>query len=285
MAGKGYGGLPSENTRYESSKIVVVPVPYDETSTYGKGADKGPSALIEASTHMELYDIETDSEVYKFGIATDLPVKEKSSPDAMVDATQKRVAEHLKNGKFVVLIGGEHSVSVGSVWAHKEHFEDFSVLQFDAHSDLRDSFEGTKFNHACALARIKERCPIVQVGIRSMAVEELDNMDKSRVFFAEDIYNRKDWMDEVVSKLSKNVYITVDLDFFDPSIMPSTGTPEPGGLYWYDAVELIKKVNAKCNIVGCDVVELCPTKGNWGPDFMAAKLIYKILSYKFGGKK
>lgn len=285
MTGKGYGGLPEEYTKYESSKIVVVPVPYDETSTYGKGADKGPSALIEASAHMELYDTETDSEVYTLGIATDLPVKEKSSPDAMVDATQKRVAEHLKKGKFVVLIGGEHSVSVGSVWAHSEHFKDFSVLQFDAHSDLRESFEGTKFNHACAMARIKEKCPIVQVGIRSMAAEELENMDKSRVFFAEDIYNRKDWMDEAVSKLSKNVYITIDLDFFDPSIMPSTGTPEPGGLFWYDAVELIKKVSAKCNIVGCDVVELCPNKDNWAPDFLASKLIYKILSYKFGGKK
>lgn len=276
-----FGGTDLKKTQYKTAKIVVLPVPYDGTSTWIKGADKGPDALLEASANMELYDIETDSEVCEQGIFTDKPITEDSSPEKMTAAVKKKVAEHLKNKKFVVLLGGEHSVSIGAIEAHVEAFRDITILQFDAHSDLREQYHGSKCNHACVMARAKDIAPIVQVGIRSMDSSEKPNLKKSTVFFAEDIVRDKDWIKKVVSKLKKNVYITIDLDAFDPAIMPSTGTPEPGGLFWYDVIGLLKAVCKKKNVVGLDVVELCPDKNNKSPDFLAAKLVYKLLSYKF----
>jgi agmatinase len=234
---------------------------------------------LEASAKVELYDIETDSEVYKNGIFTDLPVKEKSSPEKMVKSVRNRVKNHLEKGKFSVVIGGEHSVSIGSIQAHAEKFKDMCILHLDAHSDLRDKYCGSRYNHGCAMARAKDVCSnIVQVGIRSMGSEEISNMDKSKVFFAQNL--QKNWVDKVVSKLSKKVYISFDLDVFDPSIMPSTGTPEPGGLLWYDVLRLLKKVIEKKDLVGFDVVELCPNKSYKPADFLAALLVYKILSYR-----
>jgi agmatinase len=232
---------------------------------------------------MELYDIETDSEVFKKGIFTEEITGGDITTLEMIDAVNGTTRYYLENNKFVVVIGGEHSVSIGSIKAHAKHFENLTVLQLDAHADLREEYNGSKYNHACVMARTKELCPIVQVGIRSMDSSEKDSMDKSGVFFAMDIYNTTDWIKKVISKLSENVYITIDLDVFDPSIMPSTGTPEPGGLLWYDVLELLKTVSEKKNLVGFDVVELCPDSRNTAPDFMAAKLIYKLLSYKFRG--
>ncbi|MBU0979742.1 MAG: agmatinase [Nanoarchaeota archaeon] len=270
-----YYDLPAEDCG-EGSKIAIVPVPFDGTSTWQKGADKGPEAILEASQNVELYDIETDSEVYKQGIYTDSPVKE-DTPEKMIAAVKERVEKHTKDGKFVVVIGGEHSVSIGAIQAHAE--KKITVLQLDAHSDLRESYNGSKYSHACAMARAKEHADIVQVGIRSMDISEKKSLGK--VFFARDIHGKKRWEDKVVEALSENVYITIDLDVFDPSIMPSTGTPEPGGLDWYEVTGLLKKVADKRNIIGFDVVELCPNPGNKSPDFLAAKLIYKALSYKF----
>jgi agmatinase len=275
----GFGDLPPQFRNEAKSRIVMVPVPYDMTSTWIKGADKGPQAIIEASANMELYDIETDSEVFRQGIFTDKPVICKTAPEKMVSLVEKRVAGHLEREKFVVCLGGEHSISVGAVEAHAKKFRKLSVVQFDAHSDLRDEYHGSKYNHACAMARIKEFCPIVQVGIRSMDTCEKKNMDYKRVFFAEDIYNNKTWMNKAAGLLTENVYITIDLDVFDSSIMPSTGTPEPGGLFWYDVVSLLRKISRSRRIVGFDVVEMCPNKQNKSPDFLAAKLIYKLLSY------
>jgi agmatinase len=276
-----FGDLPEEYCNVGNAKIVIVPVPYDQTSTWIKGADKGPAAIIEASANMELYDIETDSEVYRKGIFTDRPVEETYSPESMVRAVAERVNKHLAKGKFVVVVGGEHSVSIGAIKAYADSDSNFTVLQLDAHSDLRDQYNGSKYNHACVMARVREMCPIVQVGIRSMDSSEKDFLDSSRVFFAEDIHNRTDWVDKTVSKLSEKVYVTIDLDVFDPSIVPSTGTPEPGGLLWYDVLALLKGVCEKKNIIGFDVVELCPNERNKAPDFLAAKLIYKLLSYRF----
>lgn len=278
-----FGYLPDEYSALDNAEVVIVPAPYDGTSTWLKGADKGPEAIIEASANMELYDIETDSEVYRKGICTDRPVEGKLSPEDMVEAVRQRVRDHIREGKFTVVIGGEHSVSVGSVMAHVERYSDITVLQLDAHCDLRDEYEGSKYNHACVTARIRELCPIIQVGIRSMDSSEKEFLDKSRVFFAKDIYGRTDWPNGVVAKLSQQVYITIDLDVFDPSIMPSTGTPEPGGLLWYDVLALLRAVCDQRNVVGFDVVELCPDSRNRASDFMAAKLIYKLLSYKFRG--
>jgi len=276
-----FGDLPEEYSALENAGVVVIPVPFDHTSTWLKGADKGPAAIIEASAHMELYDIETDSEVYKKGIFTAEPVDGQQLPEDMVEMIAEQVRQYLQDNKFVVVVGGEHSVSIGSARAHVANNTNITVLQLDAHSDLRDEYEGSRYNHACAMARISELCPIVQVGIRSMDSSEKEALDKSRVIFARDIFTNKNWIEKVLSKLSQNVYVTIDLDVFDPSIMPSTGTPEPGGLLWYDVLGLMRTVFETRNVIGFDIVELCPDERNKAPDFLAAKLIYKLLSYKF----
>lgn len=277
-----FGGLPPQYSELANSKVVLVPVPYDGTSTWIKGADKGPEAIIRASANMEVYDIETDSQVYQQGIFTDAPVAGgASSPEQMVEAVRGKVQGHLANGKFVVVVGGEHSVSIGAIQAHVHQFPGISVLQLDAHSDLRQEYEGSRNNHACVMARAREMCPIVQVGIRSMDISETKGLQRDRIFFAEDIHDSTAWIDQVVAKLAEQVYITIDLDVFDPSIMPSTGTPEPGGLRWYDVLALMRAVCSRKKVVGLDVVEMCPVANQWAPDFLAAKLIYKILSYKF----
>lgn len=279
---RNFGYLTDEYSNMEKAGIVIIPVAYDGTSTWIKGADKGPDAIIDASANLELYDIETDSEVYKKGIFTENAIEGDISTNEMVNAVSDSVMYYLEKDKFTIVIGGEHSVTIGAVKAHAEKFDNLTILQLDAHTDLRDEYNGSKYNHACVMARAKETCPIVQVGIRSMEASEKKSIDPSGIFYAEDIYDNTDWIKKVIPKLSENVYITIDLDVFDPSIMPSTGTPEPGGLFWYDVLTLLKTVAKKRNIVGFDVVELCPDDRNKAPDFLAAKLIYKLLSYKFG---
>jgi agmatinase len=279
---RNFGDLPGEYSNLRDARIVIIPVPYDRTSTWIKGADKGPTAIIEASANMELYDIETGSEVYRKGIFTADALKvEDLPPEDMIEMVSEEVRHYIERGKFTVVVGGEHSVSIGSIKAHVKSSADVTVLQLDAHTDLRDEYNGSKYNHACVMARVREACPIVQVGVRSMDSSEKEFIDRGRVFFAEDIYSRTGWTDEAVGKLSGKVYVTIDLDVFDPSIMPSTGTPEPGGLLWYEVLRLLKAVSDKKDIVGFDVVELCPNEKNKAPDFLAAKLIYKMLSYKF----
>jgi agmatinase len=277
----GYGDVPKGFDVYDTSKIVILPVPYDGTSTWMKGADEGPHAIIEASRNMYLYDIDTDSEVYKNGIFTDSPVLEKVSPEFMISAVRDRAAKHLAAEKFVVTVGGEHSVSIGAVQAHATTYKGLSILQLDAHADLQDEFNGSRFNHACVMARVKEICPVVQVGIRSMDSLERAAAEPGRIFYAEEIHDRDDWMDRVVSLLTDQVYVTIDVDCFDISIMPATGTPEPGGLLWYDVIALLRTVARQKRIVGFDVVELCPNQFSKHSDFLAAKLIYRLLSYIF----
>ncbi|OHB68497.1 MAG: agmatinase [Planctomycetes bacterium RBG_13_62_9] len=279
-----FGALPPEYCRADTAKIVVVPVPYDETSTWMKGADKGPQALLRASANMELYDIETDSQVYEEGIFTDDPVDDGPSPDRMVRAVEQRVSRHLANGKFTVVVGGEHSVSIGAIQAHARKYPaSMTVLQLDAHADLRAEYEGSRYNHACVMARARELCRVVQVGIRSMDISEKPALDPQRVFFAQALHEGVAGVEDIVGRLTDSVYITIDLDVFDPSIMPATGTPEPGGLLWYDVLALLKAVCRRRTVVGFDLVELCPVETNWGPDFLAAKLLYKLLSYRFRG--
>ena len=278
-----FGNLPKNYSSLSNAKVVIIPVPYDQTSTWIKGAGKGPSAIIGASANMELYDIETDSEVYKKGIFTDKPLVANSSAEKMVEAVRIRVENYIKKNKFTVVVGGEHSISIGAIRAHFAAHRDITVLQLDAHCDLRDEYNGSKYNHACVMARARELGRIVQVGIRSMDACEKELVDKENIFFAKDIFGDKDWIKTVISKLSDRVYITIDLDVFDPSIMPSTGTPEPGGLLWYDILAFCNAVSSNKDIVGFDIVELCPDDKNKAPDFLAAKLIYKLLSYKFRG--
>lgn len=279
MSKKNYAGIPDKYARLDEAKVVLIPVPYDGTSTWQKGADKGPDAFLEASENMELYDIETRSEVYKKGIYLAPPVTENVSPEKMVEAVYKTTKNYIKQEKFVTLFGGEHSVSIGSIRAFNESFEDLTVVQIDAHADLRPEYEGSKCNHACAVYEASKKANLIQVGIRSMDVSETEHMDENQVYFAHDLY--EDWMDDAIGQMTPNVFITIDLDAFDPSILPSTGTPEPGGLFWYETLEFLKMMFKKKNVVGFDIVELCPNENEKSSDFLAAKLYYKMLSYKF----
>ncbi|MCB0482408.1 MAG: agmatinase [Flavobacteriales bacterium] len=281
MTSNNYAGIPDKYAQFSDSKVVLIPVPYDGTSTWQKGADKGPQAFLEASANMELFDIETRSEVYKKGVYLSEPITENGSPEAMVEAVHKAVLKYIKLDKFVTLFGGEHSVSIGSIRAFTEEFENLTVVQLDAHADLRKEYEGSKCNHACAMHEASKTANLVQVGIRSMDISELDYMDEYQVHFAHDMVSDEEWMENAVSQMTKNVFITIDLDVFDPSIMPSTGTPEPGGLLWYETLAFLKMIFENKNVVGFDIVELCPQENEKSSDFLAAKLYYKMLSYKF----
>ena len=278
---KTYAGISEEFAMPETSNIVLLSVPYDGTSTWQKGADKGFEAFLDASENMELYDIETDSEVYKQGVYMPDPITENSSPEAMVEAVHQVVKKYINRNKFVTIFGGEHSISIGTIRAFNEHYNNLTVLHLDAHADLRKSYEGSTFNHACALYEASQETNLIQVGIRSMDVSEKMVMDTDKVYFAHDIAYDDYWMDSALDQMTDEVFITLDLDVFDTSIMPSTGTPEPGGLLWNETLEFLKKVFQQKNVVGFDIVELCPNPTNKAPDFLAAKLYYKMLSYKF----
>ena len=274
-----FGDFDSSLNEQENGAINILPVPYDKTTTWIKGADKGPRAILEASKALELYDIETGTEVYKKGIQTCSFLKVSDDPELMAREVEEMVLLLRATGKFVVTLGGEHSVSIGAVRAHNSSVENMCVLQLDAHADLRDEYEGSKYNHACVTARVKEICPVVQVGIRSMDIEEVSKADPDSIFYARDIMGSADWIEKVIEQTCQNVYVTIDLDVFDPSIMPSTGTPQPGGLDWYQVTKLLKTLSEQRNVVGFDMVELCPNEGNKAPDLLAAKLVYKFLSY------
>lgn len=276
-----YAGIPEEFAVYEKAGVVILPVPYDGTSTWGKGADMGPEAFLVASENMELYDIESDSEVYKHGIWLSEPLNCDSDPEKMSMQVKKATKTFYEDNKLFSMIGGEHSVSIGAIMATAEKFENLSVLQLDAHSDLRPEYDGTAFNHACALHWASKNTNLVQVGIRSMDIVEKPFVKKGNVFYAEDIVQRNDWQKEVIDKLTDNVYLTIDLDYFDPSILPSTGTPEPGGLGWYPTLKLLKMLAKSKKIVGFDICELAPNPSEKSSDFLAAKLYYKILTFIF----
>lgn len=282
VAGR-YAGLPDEFANLDTAKIVILPVPFDKTTTYQKGSDLGPEAIIEASRNLELFDIETGTEVYQVGIHTAQAVACPTS-ESMIANVEQNVAAFLNKDKFVVTLGGEHSISPAPIRAHAARYPGLSILQLDAHADLQPAYEGNPLSHASAMSRVKEIptvSSLVAVGIRSMSSDELEFMDRKLTYFCHEIWDKEDWIENVVNNLSDEVYVTLDLDVFDPSIMPSTGTPEPGGLNWYQVLRLLKEVAKRKTIVGFDIVELCPKQSDKSPDFLAAKLIYKILSYIF----
>ncbi len=276
-----FGGIYPAHSLREAT-FVVVPVPYDLTSTYQPGSRRGPVAIIEASTNMELYDDELKKETYLAGIHTTLPVEiDARGPKNMINAVRKKISRIVALEKIPVMLGGEHSITLGAVQAVKEKYPKLSVLQLDAHADLRDSYQGSPYSHASVARRISEICPLVQVGIRSMSREEGDFLPKSKVksYSADFVLETRNWCEKVCKDLQGDVFVTIDLDVFDPSIMASTGTPEPGGLYWRDVLRLLKAVSQKCKIRGFDVMELAPVSGNIAPDFMTAKLIYRFMGY------
>lgn len=276
-----FAGIEAEYSGFEGAAVLLQPVPYDGTSTWGKGADKGVDAFLDAAENMEVYDIETDSEVYRKGIHL-LPTPDlKGSPEEVFNNIYTTVARLLETNKFLTFLGGEHSVSIGIIKAFYEKFPGISVLHLDAHADLRPEYLGTPYNHACAMHQASRHTNLVQVGLRSMDVAELEFLDRDNCFFAEDIYCSDGWMQTAIDKLGETVYISLDLDVFDPSIMPATGTPEPGGLQWYPVTKFLKKVFSQRSVLGFDIVELAPIEGYRAAEFLVAKLYYKMLSYKF----
>lgn len=270
--------MDEELGRLDNARYVLLPVPYDGTSTFVKGADKGPQAILDASDSLELYDVQYGIEACNAGIYTDHTDYDFSSPDNMVQSVYQRVKHFLDMQKFPVLIGGEHSVSVGAIHAMSEYYEDLTVLQIDAHADLRDEYHDSIYNHACVMRRAQDHARVVQVGIRNVCSEEMHNLVPENVFYAHDIYNTEDWMDKAVERLSKDVYVTFDLDGLDPAILPATGTPLPGGLQWYPTLKFLDKVFHQRHVVGFDVVELCPQSDNKVSDVLAATLVYKMIN-------
>jgi agmatinase len=281
--------IEKEFSNYDDSKIVIYSAPLETTVSYGSGTKNGPKEILKASHYVEFYDEEMNSELcFEKGIAT-IPIGkfDKLKSKSAINKIERDILKLLTDDKFVVMLGGEHTVTLGSVLAHHKKYDNLSILQFDAHSDLRDSYEGSKYSHASVMRRVYEfNKNIVQVGIRAQAKEEADliKSEKIKTFYMRDIRQEKSqskWQNEVVKNLSKNVYITFDIDGLDPSIVPATGTPEPGGLFWDETLNLIKLVGKKRNIVGFDLVELAPSKEHVASNFIAAKLIYKVLNYIF----
>jgi agmatinase len=281
--------LPKEWSDPDRSKVVILPIPYEHTTSYGKGTASGPEAILEASGSVELYDEELDSEIFRLtgGIATLEPMKFTLVDEAAVDAVKAQVGILVSRGKTVVSIGGEHTIAIGAARAYSEHVPDLSVLQLDAHSDLRDKYEGNRYSHGSVMARIHEfNGNIVQLGIRSQCAEEAAFIREQQIetFFDFGIRQGKygnEWQERVISSLKKNVYITIDCDFFDPGLMPAVGTPEPGGFGWHETISFLSLLSGKRKIVGFDVNELSPVPGLTHPQFMAARLIYKLIGYIF----
>ncbi|HDQ15560.1 MAG TPA: agmatinase [Bacteroidetes bacterium] len=282
---KRFAGIEEKYCRYENAAVLLQSIPYDGTSTWGKGADKGFQAFLLALENMELYDIETDSEAYKNGVHILDAITESSSPEAVFQAVYTNTKNLLKSDKLLSFFGGEHAVSIGIIKAFYEQHPDITIVQLDAHADLRPDYLGTPYNHACAVHDASQNANLIQIGIRSMDVSEKEFLNKEKCFFAENIRQQADWMDKALALIGEKVYLTIDLDVFDPSIMPSTGTPEPGGLYWYESLTFLKRLIQEKKLLGFDIVELAPSESSPAADFLVAKLYYKILSYYFSSIK
>jgi agmatinase len=281
-------GLEGELARWENAGVVILPVPYEATVSYQGGTRRGPAAILEASRYIELYDQELDSEPAAHGVFT-LPALQLTGagPQAAVGelrAAYDRILD-AAGERLVILLGGEHSLTSAPVLAHaaRRGGRRLSVLQFDAHSDLRYEYEGSPYSHAAVMARCADEVDIVAVGIRALTAEErrlIRERESITTIFAEEMWRDDAWIERALQALGEDVYITFDVDYFDPSLMPATGTPEPGGPGWYPTLELLRRVFATRNVVGVDVVELAPIPGNAAPDFLTAKLIYKMIGYR-----
>ena len=281
-----FGGALPHPATFETARAVILPVPVDRTTSYVGGTRNGPHEILQASSHMELWDDELQVDVHPAGIFTlpemELPFGELAP---LMDEIERVAGEILRRDKFLVTLGGEHSITPPLVAAAAGAHPGLGVLQIDAHADLRDCYMGTKHNHACAMRRSLEYAPVTQVGIRSMSTEEAEAAPslKTTIFYDHSMRRDPAWIDRVVDTLPETVYVTIDVDGLDPAIMPATGTPEPGGLSWYEALALLRATIARRKVIGCDVVELSPLPGMMAPNFLCAKLVYKILTYRFAG--
>lgn len=283
-------GLEPKLSDYENAQVAILPLPYEATTSYGAGTKRGPAAIIKASQQVEFFDEELNLEPCQVGIAT---VKAPNFGKASGKQAIKKIADScrvlLNDDKFVIGLGGEHSVTPGMVQAMHEKYPDLWVVQLDAHSDLRDSYGGSPYSHASAMARVNEFCPFVGLGIRSGIIGERERLQPpSRVYYAHEMRDlgAARWKKEVFAHLGTSVYLTIDLDFFNPAEMPAVGTPEPGGFGWYEALDFLRELFARHEVIGADIVELMPLRGMSGADFFAARLAYKLIGYKFfGGKR
>ncbi|MCX6149686.1 MAG: agmatinase [Ignavibacteriales bacterium] len=289
---KNFLGIEKKYSNFNNSQIAILSAPFEKTVSYGKGTSKGPEEILQASHYVEFYDEELECElVFEKGICS-LPALnfKKLNIEKSLKLISSAVKDLIDHKKFVVTLGGEHSISSATIKPHFQKYSELSILQLDAHSDLRESYEDSIYSHASVMARVAEFTHnIVQVGIRAQCIEESKYIKENGIitFFARDIRLNKygaDWQSEIVNHLKENVYITFDVDAFDPSLLPSTGTPEPGGLFWDETMNLLRLVGKEKNIVGFDVVELAPVKGSASSNFVAAKLVYKILNYAFQSK-
>ncbi len=281
------GALPTPRS-FDDSRVVILPIPLDRTTSYVPGTRNGPREILQASSHMELWDEELGADIHSVGLFTlpemELPFGELAP---VMDEIRRVAAAVLSHDKFLVTLGGEHSITPPLVAAAAAKYPGLHVLQIDAHADLRDSYMGTPHNHACAIRRSLEHAAVTQVGIRSMSTEEARAVLEleTTIFYDHSMRRDPDWIARVVESLGDPVYITIDVDGMDPAIMPATGTPEPGGLAWYEMLALLRAVITQRTVVACDVVELSPLPGLMAPNFLCAKLIYKILTYKFASAR
>lgn len=275
-------GLSAEQADLDRARAVIVPAPYDATTTFRSGTRDGPRAILQASRELETYDEETRTEIYRRGIATleELAVT-VASPRLMVERVRTVAAALFNAGKLPVLLGGEHLLSLGMIEAARAQFPDLTILQLDAHADLRPSYQESSYSNACVMRLAQERTPLVQVGIRALTREEDQYIVEQGIpcYQAHQLHREPRLWRGIPGHLSPHVYITIDLDAFDPSIMPAVGTPEPGGLGWYDVLRLLREVAATTSVVGFDVMELLPLPHQAAPDLLAARLVYKLLAY------
>ncbi len=277
-------GIPDEYSDFDAARVVILPVPYESTTSYQAGTRDAPHEIIRASRNVELYDEELGKETYQIGIHTlEEMVPVLGNADAMMEALYQVSRQIVGQGKFQVTLGGEHAITSPLVKAHLERWPDLGVLQIDAHADLRDSYEGCKHSHASALRRVVEMCPVVHTGIRNISKEEIDALPflRSTIFYMKDMEKDPQWFVKAVDALPEHVYFTIDIDGMDSSLMPATGTPEPGGMSWRDVMDLTRELTSRRKIVGFDLVELCPQGSSKAPAFLCAKLIYKILGHVF----
>ncbi len=273
-----FAGLRPPYCDLAGAQAIILPVPYDLTSEWHSGSREGPCAIINTSQYLELYDIELDREIYLSGIHTLPELEIVLDPVEMTERIAGIVRSIASQSKLPVTLGGEHSISLGAIKALKERHDDLCVLQLDAHADLRDTYQGTPYSHACIGRRISEHCPLVQAGIRSLCMEERDFIAKNNL--SSFLYQSPGLpLEEIVESLGNTVYVTIDLDVFDPAFMSAVATPEPGGMTWHETLALLRTVAERKKIVGFDVVELCPSQGPASCVYTASKLVYKLIGY------
>jgi len=275
-------GIEPSFSDERTSRVVILPVPYDGTEEWHTGSRFGPREIIDASEYLEYYDLEMDRETYRCGIFTAPFIQpDAAGPEQTIARILESARPYVKKSKFVLALGGEHTVSLGTVKAFQEKYDDLRVIHLDAHADFRDSYNGSKFGQATVMRRISEICPVFEIGVRSISTEEKQYIDSNNipVLYGHRYSSNPGLLDKMLDGIMGHVYLTIDLDVFDPSFIPAVGTPEPGGLSWEAVLDIVRRISSRLSVVGADIVELCPSQGGSSSAYSAAKLAYKIIGY------